>query len=73
MIRYRIVRDNYRGFEAQFKRNWLTPWRQCFGCNTHNTLREAQLCCDLHAHGEYTPKPLPQPYTPPLAPPSAND
>lgn len=50
--RYRVVRDNWLGYEAQFQ-TWWWPWRQCSpdhgGCdiNTSKTVERAkQLCAD---------------------------
>lgn len=50
--KYRIVRDNYLGFEAQVKR-WYWPfWDQIYFCNTWGTLEKAEECCTLHASGK---------------------
>jgi hypothetical protein len=53
-IRYRVVRDRYLGYEAQFKVAWWFPlWLQCcwasggWGVNTNQSLRAAlQVCAD---------------------------
>ena len=45
--KYRIVRDKYCGYEAQF-RPWYSPvWWQCFGINSGN-LETARQTCDRH-------------------------
>jgi len=43
--RYRVVRDNYLGYEAQFRWWWCPFWFQRFGANTYVTLEEAQKVC----------------------------
>lgn len=57
--KYRIVKDGYAGYEAQFKRWWFPVWMQCGFCNTSGTVEMARKICDLHAHGgvveEYLP------------------
>ena len=52
--RYRVVRDNWLGYEAQFK-VWYWPWwRQCCrftggpGVNTHRTADQAKDACANH-------------------------
>ena len=39
--KYRIVRDNYAGYEVQERRWWLPFWRQAGFCNTHFTIDSA--------------------------------
>lgn len=37
---YRVVRDDYNGFEVQCRRWWWPFWWQC-GINTHSSLKRA--------------------------------
>lgn len=54
--RYRIVTDNYSGFEVQFK-NWFWPfWMQCQFTNTHRTLEEAMDFMTEDKAGHHRPK-----------------
>jgi hypothetical protein len=46
--KYRIVKDNYDGFEAQFKRWWMPFYMQCFGVNTSPTLEKAKYIIYRH-------------------------
>lgn len=42
---YRIVRDDYLGFEVQERRRflwWWTSWRQTGFSNTHSTVKHAE-------------------------------
>lgn len=39
--KYRIVRDNYSGYEVQRKRWWFPIWLQV-GVNTHYSLEKAE-------------------------------
>ena len=51
--RYRVVRDGWGGYEAQFQ-TWWCPWRQCShehggcGINTSHTLERARQVCAAH-------------------------
>lgn len=54
--KYRVVQDNYAGFEAQVKFWWFpVRWMQLsrFGCgvgtNTYPNLHEAERLCRVHA------------------------
>ena len=54
--KYRVVQDNYAGFEAQVKFWWFPVcWWQLSesgrgaGTNTYSTLREAEGLCRVHA------------------------
>lgn len=40
--KYRIVTDNYCGYEVQYKSPWLPFWLQVGGCNTHQTIEDAE-------------------------------
>ena len=40
--KYRIVTDNYDGFECQHKRWWFPFWIQINYSNTHRTLEKAR-------------------------------
>lgn len=49
--RYRIVRDNYSGFEAQVKYWWWPFWLQIdyiTGCNTSYTVEQAREVVRFH-------------------------
>ena len=41
VVRYRIVKDNYNGFECQKWRLWFPFWCQMGLTNTHPTLERA--------------------------------
>lgn len=49
---YRIVRDRYRGYEAQHRFWWCPIWFEIrylrYGCNSSRTLAGAQAVCDWH-------------------------
>jgi hypothetical protein len=53
--RYRVVRDRYLGYEAQFKPWWSLVWMECGlehgpnGTNTSSTLEKARAVCADHA------------------------
>lgn len=47
--RYRIVRDTYSGFEAQFRPWWSPFWFMVNGCNTKPNLETAEKLCRTHA------------------------
>lgn len=49
MNKYRIVKDGYLGYESQYRPIWWPFWSQCFFCNTHETIEEARLMCEIHA------------------------
>ncbi len=46
--KYRIVRDRYLGYEAQFKTTWWPFWRQCFGTNTAATIDRSKKIIETH-------------------------
>jgi hypothetical protein len=51
---YRIVSDEYSGFEVQTKKWWLPfCWWQCFSggavANTHGTIEAAEAFANRHA------------------------
>jgi hypothetical protein len=50
-VKYRIVRDRYQGFEAQFRPRWCLLWRQCFGINTSPSVELARQVADKHDRG----------------------
>ncbi len=58
--RWRIVTDNFQGFEVQVRLSWWKPWRQCRGenekrVNTFATIEAARAWAET--------KPLaPEPY-----------
>ena len=39
--RYRIVNDDFSGYEVQVKR-WWWPWWYCVGFNTHPSVERAR-------------------------------
>ena len=41
VVRYRIVRDNYLGYECQIWRLWFPFWCQMGLTNTHHTIERA--------------------------------
>lgn len=45
---YRIVRDDWAGYECQIKRWWWPFWSQMDFTNTHLTLGEALAYIDKH-------------------------
>lgn len=51
--KYRIVRDNYAGYEAQYQLWWLPfIWLQCDvqdGINTCSSIEHAEQVCKQHA------------------------
>ncbi len=52
---YRIVEDDWLGYEVQRWRWWFPFWVQCCGpngiCNTHSSLEEAERFVKCHAAG----------------------
>jgi hypothetical protein len=48
VLRYRIIKDRWAGFAAQYKRWWWPMWWECNGINTSPSLRLAELVCDNH-------------------------
>ena len=53
--RYRVVRDSYLGYGAQFRPWWSPFWMECdrrggvCGTNTNKTLEDARAVCANHA------------------------
>jgi len=51
---YRVVRDDYAGYEAQYRPWWCPFWLQCSlehggrGINTNVSLRGAEQLCAAH-------------------------
>lgn len=43
--KYRVVTDNYLGYEAQYKPWFLPFWQQLNGVNTRSTIEEALELC----------------------------
>ena len=50
--KYRVVRDSYAGFEAQYRPWWSPFWFQCFGINTRGTVEGSEELCRLHARSK---------------------
>jgi hypothetical protein len=50
-VEYRIVKDEYCGFEVQARRWWLPIWFQVGFTNTHRTLKGARKYAERHASG----------------------
>jgi len=46
--KYRVVKDNYNGFEAQVWRWWFPFWIECFFSNTSGTLDDAKEVIEAH-------------------------
>lgn len=47
--KYRIVRDSYAGYEAQYQPWWFPfVWIQCNGVNTSFTIEQAEKVCTKH-------------------------
>ena len=47
---YRVVRDNYNGYEVQIRRWWHWPfWWQAAGSNTHSSVEAAETFAEGHA------------------------
>jgi len=59
-MKYRIVKDRYAGFEAQYKHPLWPWWVQCNRVNSSLTIERAREIIDRHAKKniveEYTPK-----------------
>ncbi len=47
--RYRVIRDNYAGYEAQFRVWWWPFWQQCNFVNTSPSIGLARQVCVAHA------------------------
>jgi hypothetical protein len=53
--KYRIVTDNYAGFEAQFK-PWYSPfWTQCNTINSSISVERARIVIDKHCDRQKKP------------------
>lgn len=50
MSQYRIVTDEYAGFEAQVKYWWCPFWMQVNGCNSMSTIEASERYCIAHAN-----------------------
>jgi hypothetical protein len=48
--KYRIVRDNFSGYEAQVWELWLPFWRQINFANTSPSVEKAVKICEIHAN-----------------------
>lgn len=46
---YRVVGDNFAGYEAQFRPWWSPWWFQCFGINTRSSPEGAEAVAIAHA------------------------
>jgi hypothetical protein len=53
--KYRIVTDNYAGFEAQFKHWYSLFWSQCNGTNTSASAERARIVIDEHCNRHKKP------------------
>lgn len=49
MAEYRIVRDNYLGYEVQMRLWWWPFWVECDFVNTHSTICKAEAFAQAHA------------------------
>ena len=52
MGEYRIVRDNYAGFEVQRRTWWWPFWRMAGFSNTHLSVERAEAWAANHAQAE---------------------
>jgi len=48
-MEFRIVIDNYAGFEVQSWRWWFPIWLQCGSTNTHSTIEDAEAFAEKFA------------------------
>jgi hypothetical protein len=46
--RYRIVRDGYAGYAAEFRWFWCPFWFECFFVNTRSSLERAKEVVEAH-------------------------
>lgn len=46
---YRIVTDNYSGYEVQVRRWWWPFWIEADFVNTHSSIDEAERFAERHA------------------------
>lgn len=51
MSEYRIVADNYCGYEVQIRRWWFPIWVEADFCNSHSTVASAEKWAERHAQG----------------------
>jgi hypothetical protein len=64
--RYRVVRDDFAGYEAQFRPWCSLAWMQCCdrsggaGVNTSDTIAGARKACADHAKRRRNPNPVGQ-------------
>jgi len=49
--KYRVVTDEYGGFEAQVWRLWWPFWQMINGINTNLSLKKAIALCKSHQNG----------------------
>jgi hypothetical protein len=49
MAEYRIVRDNFCGYEVQVRRWWWPFWIQAGFANTHSSVERAEAWAESHA------------------------
>ncbi len=58
-MKYRIVTDEFLGYEAQFRPWWWPFWMQCFFVNTSPSVESSRKVVDKHRRGRiieyYTP------------------
>jgi hypothetical protein len=48
LSRYRVVRDNFAGYEVQKWRWWFPVWMECGWCNTHVSVEKAKAFIEWH-------------------------
>ena len=46
--KYRIVRDGYLGYEAQYRKWWMPFYCQIDFCNTRSTIEESKQLINRH-------------------------
>lgn len=49
--KYRIVTDNYCGFEAQIKLRILPIWREIYYVNSSSSIEQARKLIEYHKQG----------------------
>ena len=62
--KYRIVRDNYAGYECQIWRIWWPFWVQMGSSNTHGTLERAEEYIEKYIESNSNRKRIVKEYSP---------
>lgn len=48
LVKYRIIKDSYSGFEVQIWKLWFPFWIQCNWVNTHSSIERAKNFIEIH-------------------------